>query len=151
MKEKVYLAGSCSSEQRTIMQHIAARLREAEYDVYCPFELKIPDAWSYSQEEWAMRVFEKDIAAIDACDIFLMITPGRHSTAGTNWEQGYAYAKGKRIEVIQYTREQTSLMTYCAAKHFVTCAESELTSTALAAVDGVYDHYYSNICETVLT
>ena len=29
----------------------------------------------------------------------VMITPGRVSTAGTNWEQGYAYAKGKQILV----------------------------------------------------
>lgn len=151
MMEKVYLAGSCSSEQRTMMQKVAEELRRANYDVYCPFELKIPDAWSYSQEEWAMKVFKKDIEAIDACDIFLMISPGRIGTAGTNWEQGYAYAKGKRIEVIQYTKDQTSLMTYCAATHFVNCIESELASTALAAVDGVYDYNYPNICETVLT
>ena len=151
MMEKVYLAGSCSSEQRTMMQKIAEELRGADYDVYCPFELKIPDAWSYSQEEWAMRVFEKDIEAIDACDIFLMISPGRVSTAGTNWEQGYAYAKGKRIEVIQYTKDQTSLMTYCAATHFVNCTEDELSAIALAAVDGVFEYFSSNICKTVLT
>ena len=151
MSTKIYLAGSCSSERRTIMQKIAEKLRRADYDVYCPFELKIPDAWSYSQEEWAMRVFEKDIEAIDACDIFLMISPGRIGTAGTNWEQGYAYAKGKRIEVIQYTKDQTSLMTYCAADGFVNCTEDELSATALAVVDGVFEHFSSNVCETVLT
>lgn len=150
MSTKIYLAGSCSSEQRTMMQKIAEELRRADYDVYCPFELKIPNAWSYSQEEWAMKVFEKDIEAIDACDIFLMISPGRIGTAGTNWEQGYAYAKGKRIEVIQYTKDQTSLMTYCAATHFVNCTEDELPAIALAAVDEVF-HFSSNICETVLT
>ena len=148
MKEKVYLAGSCSSEQRTIMQHIAARLREAEYDVYCPFELKIPDAWSYSQEEWAMRVFEKDIAAIDACDIFLMITPGRHSTAGTNWEQGYAYAKGKYIIVLQYTNDNTSLMTYTAANEFINCTELDLATEVVCILQG---GFRQEGCKTVLT
>jgi nucleoside 2-deoxyribosyltransferase len=151
MMEKVYLAGSCSSEQRTMMQKIAEELRRADYDVYCPFELKIPNAWSYSQEEWAMRVFEKDIEAIDACDIFLMISPGRIGTAGTNWEQGYAYAKGKRIEVIQYTKDQTSLMTYCGADHFYNTDMENLPEMVLAVVDGALLYHYSNVCETILT
>ena len=97
-----------------------------------------------------MKVFEKDIEAIDACDIFLMISPGRVGTAGTNWEQGYAYALGKELYVFQITDKATSLMTYCAATHFVNCAEDELPAIALAAVDEVL-HFSSNICETVLT
>ncbi len=126
MSIKVYLAGSCSSENRTMMKEIASFLRDLEYDVYCPFELKIENAWDMSQEEWARKVFEKDIEAIDACDVFLMITPGRHSTAGTNWEQGYAYAKKKRISVIQYTNDNTSLMTYSSANCFINTDETDI-------------------------
>jgi nucleoside 2-deoxyribosyltransferase len=105
------------------------------------------------QEEWARRVFEKDIKAIDACDIFLMISPGRIGTAGTNWEQGYAYARGKSIEVIQYTKEQTSLMTYCGADHFYNIDMKNLPQMALAVVDGVllFQNHCSNVCETILT
>jgi nucleoside 2-deoxyribosyltransferase len=151
--EKIYLAGSCGSESRTMMQRIAQRLREADYEVYCPFELKIENAWDMPQEEWARRVFEKDIKAIDACDIFLMISPGRIGTAGTNWEQGYAYARGKSIEVIQYTKEQTSLMTYCGADHFYNIDMKNLPQMALAVVDGVllFQNHCSNVCETILT
>jgi nucleoside 2-deoxyribosyltransferase len=153
MMTKIYLAGSCGSESRTMMQRIAQRLREADYEVYCPFELKIENAWDMPQEEWARRVFEKDIKAIDACDIFLMISPGRIGTAGTNWEQGYAYARGKSIEVIQYTKEQTSLMTYCGADHFYNIDMKNLPQMALAVVDGVllFQNHCSNVCETILT
>ncbi len=151
MMEKIYLAGSCGSESRTMMQRIAQRLREADYEVYCPFELKIENAWDMPQEEWAMKVFEKDREAIDTCDIFLMISPGRVGTAGTNWEQGYAYARGKSIEVIQYTKEQTSLMTYCGADHFYNIDMENLPEMALAVADGALLYHYSNVCETILT
>ena len=149
--EKIYLAGPCDSERRTMTKHIADRLRAYGYEVYCPFELKIPDAWSYSQEDWAQLVFEKDIEAIDACDIFLMISPGRIGSAGTNWEQGYAYAKGKRIEVLQYTKDPTSLMTYCAATHFADCEEKHLPDWAIMMLQRAEKHIASKICKTVLT
>ena len=124
---KIYLAGSCSSEQRTIMVKVAQYIRQMDYNIelYCPFELKIPNAWNYSQEKWAELVFDSDKKAIDECDLFLMISQGRISSAGTNWEQGYAYAKGKYVAVIQCTDQPTSLMTFCG------CARFENTSTKI--------------------
>lgn len=115
---KIYLAGSCGIERRTAMQKIASTLRHEGYEVYCPFELKIENAWDYSQEDWAQMVFDADVAAIDACDCVVLLSPGRVSTAGTNWEQGYAYAKGKPVYVFQYTKEPASLMTYCGCANF---------------------------------
>ena len=115
---KIYLAGSCSSDKRTMMQHIARHLRKLGHEVYCPFELKIENAWDYSQEVWAQMVFNADIKALDAANLIVMITPGRVSTAGTNWEQGYAYARCKPILVFQHTREAASLMTYCGCSNF---------------------------------
>ena len=117
-KRKIYLAGSCATEQRTDMVRIAKYLRICGFEVDCPFELKIPDAWDMSQEAWAHKVFDADTKAIDECDIFFMVSPGRESTAGTNWEQGYAYAKNKRVIVAQFTDKPTSLMTYCGADEF---------------------------------
>lgn len=148
--KKVYLAGSCSSDDRTVMTRIANIVREAEYEVYCPFELKIENAWDMSQEAWSKKVFDADIAAIDACDIFLMITPGRKSTAGTNWEQGYAYAKGKHIIVIQYTNNDTSLMTYTSADQFIQVNDVKEPTLINAIVTGLYATV-KNGCETVLT
>lgn len=116
---KVYLAGSCGSDRRTHMVEIGKALRKVGFEVYCPFELQIPNAWDMSQEAWATKVFIADTQAIDSSDVVVLISPGRISTAGTNWEQGYAYAKGKRVVVFQYTEEATSLMTYCGCHSFV--------------------------------
>lgn len=121
---KIYLAGSCGIERRTEMQKIAKELRKF-HTVYCPFELKIENAWDMSQEEWAQKVFECDTMAIDSADCVVIISPGRVSTAGTNWEQGYAYAKGKPVFVFQYTKEPASLMTYCGCTNFVNVAEAD--------------------------
>lgn len=148
--KKIYLAGSCSSDDRTIMTRVANIVRAEGYEVYCPFELKIENAWDMSQEAWSRKVFDADITAIDNCDIFLMITPGRLSTAGTNWEQGYAYAKGKRIVVVQYTNHDTSLMTYTSAHQFI--LSNEITETALskAIITGL-NSIHKNNCSTILT
>ena len=115
---KIYLAGSCGMEHRDRMKLVAKYLREHGYTVYCPFELKIENAWDYQQEEWAQKVFDCDIMAIDNCDFMVMISDGRMSSAGTNFEQGYAYAKCKPIFVFQYTNAPASLMTYCGCLRY---------------------------------
>ena len=146
---KIYLAGSCSSEQRTLMQKVASKLRAEQFEVYCPFELKIPNAWDMCQEDWAYNVFEKDVEAIDKCDIFLMITSGRTSSAGTNWEQGYAYAKNKYIIVIQYTNDNTSLMTYSSADIFLNSSEVDLVDDVVSALN--FGINQAGNCYTTLT
>ena len=114
-----YIAGPCDSTNRTFMVQVAKYLREKGAEIYCPWELKIENAWDYSQEDWAKKVFEADVAAIDSCESVILISIGRNSTAGTNWEQGYAYAKGIPVHVIQVTNEPTSLMTYWGSASFI--------------------------------
>lgn len=153
---KIYLAGPCDTENRTIMVTIARILREyGKFEVYCPWELKIENAWDISQEKWAEQVFEADIAAIQNCDVFLMISLGRHSTAGTNWENGYAYALNKQIIIVQITEEPTSLMTYCSASNFFNCKKENYYNTLKYICDNL-DNYNAIlkckvVCETVLT
>ena len=158
---KIYLAGPCDTENRYNMVQISKVFRENGYEIYCPFELKIENAWDMPQEDWARKVFEADIKAIQECDVFVMITPGRESTAGTNWENGYAYALNKHIVIIQITDKSTSLMTYSSASEFFNssltdCLETVrkiinrwerwgLHSIALNGIDGNYE------CKTVLT
>ena len=157
---KIYLAGPCDTENRTIMVKVARILREyGHYNVYCPWELKIENAWDISQEEWARQVFEEDIKAIQECDIFFMISQGRESTAGTNWENGYAYGLNKHIVTIQITEKPTSLMTYSSASEFFICSSETLYETIKHIIDcwdkwGIYalgtnESYY--MCRTVLT
>ena len=155
-KIKVYLAGSCSSEDRTYMCRIAAYLRTwNELDVYCPFEFKVEDAWSMSQERWADCVFHADISAIDECDVFLMISTGRESTAGTNWEQGYAWGTQKDVIVVQITDANTSLMTFCGCDEFYNVPhKKDLTLQLHDIVENSilrYNGPQSKVCTTVLT
>lgn len=126
MSKKVYLAGSCASEQRTIMKALADDIRNSKLDIdlYCPFELKIENAWDYSQEEWAQKVFDADLKALNEADIVIVISQGRMSSAGTNWEQGYAFAQGKKVFVFQITDEPTSLMSFCGCTLFYNCPAS---------------------------
>lgn len=145
---KIYLAGSCGSTRRTIMMNIATKLRNMGFDVHCPFELKIADAWEMSQEDWAGEVFNADIKAIEECDVMVCISVGRLSTAGTNWEQGYAYGIGKPCHVFQVTEEQTSLMTFWGCTSFTNTNLNDLPK-ALRAV--LIDGHRQNSCKTILT
>lgn len=156
---KIYLAGPCDTENRYNMVQIAKVFREyGSYEVYCPWELKIENAWDMPQEEWARRVFEADIKAIQECDTFVMITSGRESTAGTNWENGYAYALNKHIIVIQITDKPTSLMTYASSSEFLNSSYKDVLKTIKQIIDG-WKHYgcfingYNDYhrCKTVLT
>lgn len=155
---KIYLAGPCDTENRYNMVQIAKVFREyGQYEVYCPWELKIENAWNISQEEWARKVFEADIKAIQDCEIFVMISSGRESTAGTNWENGYAYALNKYIIVIQITDKPTSLMTYASSSIFLNSSYTDALKTIKQIIDSWkhcgltngYNEYHQ--CKTVLT
>ena len=139
---KIYLAGPCDTEHRTIMVKIAERLRrEPRLDVYCPWELKIENAWDMTQENWSAEVFWHDVGAINDCDVFLMISIGRKSTAGTNWEQGYAFAKKKTVYVIQITDETTSLMTFCGCTHFWNTNKEDLHKNIANIINTIFDSH----------
>ena len=148
---KIYLAGPCDSENRSLMVTAAKLLRKYKLEVYCPFELKIENAWDYPQEEWAQKVFEKDIEAINKCDCMLYISRGRMSSAGSNWEQGYAYALKKRIVVLQIEDVPTSLMTFCGCDLFFNIDDiNELPLVIKIIEDNDYDNYIKS-CSTILT
>ena len=138
------------------MTNIAGWLRrESSFEVYCPWELKIEDAWSKTQENWGAEVFWNDIKAIDDCDVFLMVSVGRKSTAGTNWEQGYAFAKQKVIYVVQINNKPTSLMTFCGCTHFWNLIKKTTYKDFKEIISVIEDPelllYRNKECETILT
>lgn len=147
---KIYLAGSCGIERRSHMKEIAAALRENGHTVFCPFELKIDNAWDMPQEEWAAKVFACDIKAIDSAECVILLSPGRISTAGTNWEQGYAYAKGKPVYVFQYTSEPASLMSYCGCSNFFLVDNTTPMHTALQ-ISTITSQLFASECEKIPT
>jgi nucleoside 2-deoxyribosyltransferase len=155
---KIYLAGPCDNENRTLMVRIGKYLRRQGFEVYCPFELQIENAWDLTQEDWAQKVFYADKTAIENCDFFLMISKGRISSAGTNWEQGYAKGIGKTVFVFQITREPTSLMTFCGCDYFYNTSEEDIINVlhdvTIMLCDDDWKQYFILMhkrCETVLT
>lgn len=111
---KIYIAapfGEKNSEKRKNAEIAAAMLEEKGFSVYRPWTVFIPNAWGLPNAVWGRKVFENDKAAIDAADIVVMLSYGRCSTtAGTNWEAGYAYGIGKKLIVVEMTDEIMSLM-----------------------------------------
>ena len=157
---KIYLAGPCDSEHRTLMNRVKKFLAFwTDAEIYAPWELKIENAWDYTQEEWARYVFDADITALNEADCVVMISVGRLSSAGTNWEQGYAYANNKPIYVLQITDQPTSLMTWCGCSAFwnvdgtlINDLEDKLKDIGRRIVNGQWSFAYChNSCSTTLT
>lgn len=119
---KVYLAGSCASEHRTLMRKITATIEKFNVDLYCPFNYKVENAWSLTQEEWSEKVFQHNIEMLQNSDVVFIITFGR----AASWEQGYAYALGKTIIVLQVAKGFTGLMTYNGSTEFINAENSNL-------------------------
>lgn len=80
------------------------------FSVYAPWMYQIPHAWDYPNTEWGQMVFMNDLKAIDDAEIVIVLSYGRESTAGTNWEAGYAFGTGKKVIVVEMTDEVMSLM-----------------------------------------
>lgn len=111
--KKVYLAapfGEPNSEKRSNAIKAKSILVDKGFDVYAPWEYKVPNDWDYPNSEWGLMVFVNDIKAIDSCDLLVMLSYGRKSTAGTNWEAGYAFGTKKKVIVVEMTNEVMSLM-----------------------------------------
>lgn len=148
---KIYLAGPCDSNNREMMKTIGNLLSE-NFEVYKPWELKIENAWDMSQEEWARKVFIADIDAINNCDAMILISFGRDSTAGTNWEQGYAYALNKQIIVLQVTDAPTSLMTFYGCNYFINSDKQNLENDIKLVKEWIENPTCWNPhCDTILT
>ena len=107
---KIYLASPISQERRQDMQKAKKILLDAGHELYVPLEHFIPNARDYPNNEWGLMVFTSDINAIDWCDVLVLISYGRMGTAGSNWEAGYAFAKEKKVIVVEMTNETMSVM-----------------------------------------
>lgn len=116
---KIYIAGSVAPEFRMSVNELTNRLRENGYDVYAPLEHTVENAWDWPNDEWGLQIFRMDVEAINHCDIMVVLSWGRRmTTAGTSWEQGYAYGIGKKILFVEMNNEEQSLM--CANGRYAT-------------------------------
>ncbi len=98
----IYIASPFfKQENRENAIKVAEILRKKGHAVYLPLEHKIPNAWDYPNYEWGEEVFKSDVSAINDSDVVIVLSYGRESTAGTNWEAGYAYGIGKPVIVVE--------------------------------------------------
>lgn len=109
----VYLAapfGETNSTKRNVAEKARDILINKGFTVHCPWETIIPNAWDYPNDEWGQMVFACDVDAINRSDMVVVLSYGRESTAGTNWEAGYAFGIGKKVIIVQMTDAVMSLM-----------------------------------------
>ena len=108
--KKIYLACSLDNESIEDMKKAQKILKNKGFEVYTPIEHHVTNAWDYPNNEWGLMVFQSDIEAIKSCDYVVMLSYGRYSTAGANWEAGFAYGIGKKVIVVELTYNPMSLM-----------------------------------------
>ena len=83
-------------------------LRLQGHEVHVPLEHKIPNAWDLPNYVWGQKVFNMDVENIKYSNVMICLSYGRISSAGTNWEAGYAF--GMDIPVIVVEMEDVNLM-----------------------------------------
>lgn len=116
---KIYLASPLFTDyERQKVKEWAARLRACGREVYVPMEHSIENAWELPNYEWAKKVFDEDIKAIQEADEVYCIYYGLYSDSGTAWECGYAYALGKAVRLIDESNEEVSLMVVNGARNW---------------------------------
>lgn len=111
---KIYLATPVGDPTdigiRTNAKRAYEILTKKGYDVYAPWMMKIPHAWDYPNKDWGLMVFTVDLQHLEECDIVVVLSYGRYSTIRTAWEQGYAYARDKKILVVEMNDSIQSIM-----------------------------------------
>lgn len=122
---KIYLAGPVVAEDKikNLVSGVYQKLL-TKFDVdhiYKPGMHKVPNAWGITMEMWGQCVFTMDVVAIDHADWVVLCNFGRNVvSAGTAWECGYAFAKEKKILVVNMPgSENSSLMVLGCASNKV--------------------------------
>lgn len=102
VSKNIYIASPFFKEEnRENAIKVAEILRKKGHTVYLPLEHKVLNAWDYPNYKWGEIVFNNDIDAINSSDCVVVLSYGRESTAGTNWEAGYAWGIGLPVIVVE--------------------------------------------------
>lgn len=118
---KIYLAGPVVADDgvKNLVSAVYGKLVEMKTgSVYRPGLHKVPNEWGITMQMWGQCVFTMDVLAIDDCDWVVLCNFGRSgASAGTAWECGYAFAKGKKILVVNMpgSKDSSLMITGCAA------------------------------------
>jgi len=97
---RVYLAAPLfSAAERTYNAYLAGLLRENFFFVHLPQDAG--DDSAGREKDVQARLFDTNLAALDAADIVVSIIDGADADSGTAWEMGYAFAKGKKVVALR--------------------------------------------------
>lgn len=100
--KRFYLASPFfETDARANALEVSEMLRGKGFEVFVPMEKKVPNAWGLSNSDWGKAVFDNDMAELRACNAVICLSYGRISSAGTNFEAGYAYGIGKPVIVVE--------------------------------------------------
>lgn len=123
---KVYIAASFAyedkaktSQRKDLIEKTVERIKKhLDGDYYLPHQLKIPNAWDISLEEWSLAVYLHDLAALENANVVIFLSFGKENNAGSAWEMGYVsgynmhmeHHYAKTVVVVKMTNEPESLM-----------------------------------------
>lgn len=123
-KQMIYIASPFFSEDEIrILSQVEEILSRRGYEYFSPREHEIRDG-APGSSEWSQAAFLMDRAAIDECEVLLMIYHGNYSDSGTSWECGYAYAKGKPVIAV-HIGDNSNLMVHESATANISLEELE--------------------------
>ena len=122
----IYIAASFAYEDRDkteqkkkLIEETVKRIKQHLPGIYyLPHQLKIPNAWDISLEEWSRAVYEHDIKALNDADLVIFLSFGKENNAGSAWEVGYIVGRNtkvlsfdeQKIILVKMTNEPESLM-----------------------------------------
>lgn len=138
---KIYIAASFAyedkaktSQRKDLIEKTVKRIKKLlKGNYYLPHQLKIPNAWDISLEEWSRKVYEHDVKALDEADLVIFLSFGKENNAGSVWEVGYIIGSNsqvlsfdeQKLIVIKMTDEPESLMISNSVDRIITSAEIE--------------------------
>ncbi len=93
---KIYFSGAISAgrDNAAIYQHIVARLQAQGHEILSA-HVADPDVLDHERDVPARRVFDRDVAWLDECDV--MIAEVSTPSTGVGYEYGYALHIGKPV------------------------------------------------------
>jgi nucleoside 2-deoxyribosyltransferase len=140
--KKIYLASPLDGIHREHIEKAKAVLQQKGFEVYVPLEHTIPNAWDYPNNEWGLMVFINDVSAIDDADFVVALSFGRaHITSGTSWECGYAFAKGKRIILVEINADNSDGFT-------MSLMVANGRYATVSGIDGLRDYNFATMPKT---
>jgi len=93
----IYIAASFAyedkaktSQKKDLIEKTVKRIKKfLKGNYYLPHQLKIPNAWDISLEEWSKAVYDHDIKALEDANIVIFLSFGKENNAGSAWECGW--------------------------------------------------------------